>query len=191
MAVYEQYYHCLREPFSLSPDPNFLYSSTIHREALAELRYLIQERKGFAVITGEVGTGKTLLLRTLMESLGRQVETAYFFNPPHTRDALYASIADELEIDLDGHASPTVLLNRRFLEIREKGGTVALIFDEAQSIQPSMLEEIRLLTNLETSNAKLVQVILAGHPEFGDVGYAHGNPPRRNYLRAPALPFVR
>jgi general secretion pathway protein A len=166
MAIYDKYYCCQREPFSLSPDPSFLYNSATHREALAELRYLVQEQKGFALVTGEVGTGKTLLLRSLMESLGSHVETAYFFNPPHTRDALYAALADELDFDLNSHANPAVALNRRFLEIGEKGGTVALIFDEAQSIQSSMLEEIRLLTNLETAHTKLVQVILVGQPEL-------------------------
>jgi general secretion pathway protein A len=166
MAVYEKYYHCKREPFSLSPDPGFLYYSAVHREALAQLQYLIQERKGFAVLTGEVGTGKTLLLRTLMESLDSKTETAYLFNPPHTREALFQAIADELNVDIKGHADPRVLLNRRFLESHMKGGTVVLIFDEAQSIQPPMLEEIRLMANLETSSAKLLQVIFAGQPEF-------------------------
>jgi general secretion pathway protein A len=169
MAVYQKYYHCRREPFSLSPDPSFLYGSATHREALSELRYLVQERKGFAVLTGEVGTGKTILLRSLIESFDSNVESVYVFNPPHSREALYAAIADELNISLSGHANPTIVLNHRFLEICEKGGTVVLIFDEAQSIQPSMLEEIRLLTNLETSSAKLVQVILAGQPEFNEV----------------------
>src|ERR1700722_3544563 len=113
MAIYEEYYHCRREPFSLSPDPSFLYNSGTHREALAELRYLVQERKGLAVVTGEVGTGKTMLLRSLMESFDSNVETSYFFNPPYTRDALYAAIADELDIDLGGSANPTIVLNRR------------------------------------------------------------------------------
>ena len=136
---------------------------------LAELCYLVQERKGIAVVTGEVGTGKTLLLRTLMESLAPSNKTAYLFNPPHTRDALYLAIADELDIDLGDYRNPAGALNRRFLEICEKGNTVTLIFDEAQSLQPPILEEVRQLTNLETSNSKLVQVILAGHPEFDAV----------------------
>jgi len=169
MAIYEEYYHCRREPFSLSPDPSFLYNSTTHREALAELRYLVQERKGFATVTGEVGTGKTMLLRSLMESFAPPIETAYLFNPPHSRCALYSAIADELSIDLGSYANPTAVLNRHFLETREKGGTVVLIFDEAQSLEIPLLEEIRLLTNIETPSHKLVQVILAGQPEFETV----------------------
>jgi general secretion pathway protein A len=166
MAVYEAYYGCRREPFSLSPDPSFLYAAPPHREALAQLRYLVQERKGFAVVTGEVGTGKTMLLRSLMESVGPKVHTGYVFNPPRTSQALYEAIADELGISLSGTANPTTQLNRYLLSAYEKGETVAMIFDEAQSLPSELLEEIRLLTNLETSSAKLLQVILAGQTEF-------------------------
>ncbi len=166
MAVYEAYYHCRREPFSLSPDPSFLYAAEPHREALAQLRYLVQERKGFAVVTGEVGTGKTMLLRSLIESVGPKVQTAYVFNPPRTISALYDSIGYELGITLNGAANPAAVLNRHFLSAYENGGTVVMIFDEAQSLSIELLEEIRLLTNIETSSTKLAQVILAGQPEF-------------------------
>lgn len=166
MAVYEEYYHCQREPFSLSPDPSFLYAAEPHREALAQLRYLVQERKGFAVVTGEVGTGKTMLLRSLIESAGPKVQTGYVFNPPRTIGALYDSIGLELGITLNGAANPAVVLNRHLLSAYENGGTVVMIFDEAQSLAVELLEEIRLLTNIETSSTKLAQVILAGQPEF-------------------------
>ena len=166
MAVYEAYYHCLREPFSLSPDPSFLYAAEPHREALAQLRYLVQERKGFAVVTGEVGTGKTMLLRTLIESVGPKVQTGYVFNPPRTISALYDSIGEEFGITLNGAANPAAVLNRHFMSVFQNGGTVVMIFDEAQSLSIELLEEIRLLTNIETSSAKLAQVILAGQPEF-------------------------
>ncbi|MHB8383995.1 MAG: ExeA family protein [Candidatus Binataceae bacterium] len=166
MAVYEAYYNCHREPFSLSPDPSFLYAAEPHREALAQLRYLVQERKGFAVVTGEVGTGKTMLLRTLIESVGPKVQTGYVFNPPRTIGALYDSIGDEFGITLNGVANPAAVLNRHFMSVFEAGGTVVMIFDEAQSLSIELLEEIRLLTNIETSSAKLAQVILAGQPEF-------------------------
>jgi type II secretory pathway predicted ATPase ExeA len=166
MAVYEAFYHCRREPFSLSPDPNFLYAAEPHREALAQLRYLVQERKGFAVLTGEVGTGKTMLLRSLIESVGPNVQTTYVFNPPRTIDALYDSIGFELGIRLNGVANPSAVLNLHLLSVYENGGTVVMIFDEAQSLSIEVLEEIRLLTNIETSSTKLAQVILAGQPEF-------------------------
>jgi type II secretory pathway predicted ATPase ExeA len=166
MAVYETYYGCLQEPFSLSPDPGFLFAAAPHREALAQLRYLIQERKGFAVITGEVGTGKTMLLRTVMEDVGPNVQTGYVFNPPRTRQALYDAITDELGLQLDDNSNPARELNRHFLSTYEAGGTVVLIFDEAQALSIELLEEIRLLTNIETPRAKLVQVILAGQTEL-------------------------
>jgi len=166
MAVYEAYYNCSREPFSLSPDPRFLYAAEPHREALAQLCYLVQERKGFAVVTGEVGTGKTMLLRSLIESAGPNVQTGYVFNPPRTIGALYDSIGYELGITLTGAANPAAVLNRHLLSAYEDGGTVVMIFDEAQSLSIELLEEIRLLTNIETSSTKLAQVILAGQPEF-------------------------
>ena len=166
MAVYEAYYHCQREPFSLSPDPSFLYAAEPHREALAQLRYLVQERKGFAVVTGEVGTGKTMLLRSLIESVGPKIQTGYVFNPPRTISALYDSIGEEFGITLNGAANPAAVLNRHFMSVFQAGGTVVMIFDEAQSLSIELLEEIRLLTNIETSSAKLAQVILAGQPEF-------------------------
>jgi general secretion pathway protein A len=166
VAIYEAYYHCRREPFSLNPDPSFLYAAEPHREALAQLRYLVQERKGFAVVTGEVGTGKTMLLRTLIESVGPGVQTGYVFNPPRSIGALYDSIGYELGIALNGEANPAAVLNRHLLSVYENGGTVVMIFDEAQSLTVQLLEEIRLLTNIETSSTKLAQVVLAGQPEF-------------------------
>src|SRR5215472_9220501 len=134
MAVYEAYYHCRREPFSLSPDPSFLYAAEPHREALAQLHYLVQQRKGFAVVTGEVGTGKTMLLRSLIESVGPKVQTGYIFNPPRSIRALYDSIGSELGIALDTAANAAAVLNRHLLSAYENAGTVVLIFDEAQSL---------------------------------------------------------
>lgn len=150
----------------MSPDPSFLYAAEPHREALAQLRYLVQERKGFAVLTGEVGTGKTMLLRSLIESVGPKVQTGYVFNPPRSIGALYDAIGYELGITLNGEANPAAVLNRHLLSAYENGGTVVLIFDEAQSLSIELLEEIRLLTNIETSSTKLAQVVLAGQPEF-------------------------
>ena len=166
MAVYEHYYHCSREPFRLSPDPSFLYASVPHREALAQLRYVVQERKGFAVLTGEVGTGKTMLLRTLLETVDTNIQSVFVFNPPRSVGGLYSAIADDLEINLGTATSPVAQLNRHLLKTFDNGSTVVLVFDEAHALPFEVLEEIRLLTNIETSNAKLLQVILAGQPEL-------------------------
>jgi len=166
VGIYEAYYNCLREPFSLSPDPRFLYLAPSHREALAQLRYIIEERKGFAVLTGEVGLGKTTLLRSLLERVGPKVHTGYILNPPRSVPELYAAIGAELDLNFDHLASPSIELNRFLLEIFRSGSTVALIFDEAQRLSIETLEEIRLLSNLETPTAKLLQVILAEQPEL-------------------------
>lgn len=166
MGIYEAYYDCRSEPFSLSPDPRFLYLSPTHREALAQLRYVVEMRKGFAVLTGEVGLGKTILLHSLLERVGPQVRTAYIFKPPRSVPELYATIANDLELGLGGAVSAIIRLNEYLLDVFHAGGTVALIFDEAQHLPIHVLEEIRLLSNLEAPDAKLLQVILAGQPEL-------------------------
>lgn len=166
MGIYEAYYDCRSEPFSLSPDPRFLYLSPTHREALAQLRYVVEMRKGFAVLTGEVGLGKTILLRTLLECVGPQVHTAYILKPPRSVRELYATIANDLELGLGGAASAIIRLNEYLLQVFSAGGTVVLVFDEAQHLPIPVLEEIRLLSNLEAPDAKLLQVILAGQPEL-------------------------
>ncbi|MBV8361307.1 MAG: AAA family ATPase [Deltaproteobacteria bacterium] len=166
MGIYESYYDCCIEPFNLSPDPRFLYLSPTHREALAQLRYVVDMRKGFAVLTGEVGLGKTILLCTLLERVGPQVHSAYILKPPRSVPELYATIANDLELGLGGATSAITRLNEFLLEISRVGGTVALIFDEAQQLPIQVLEEIRLLSNIEAPDAKLLQVILAGQPEL-------------------------
>ena len=166
MGIYEAYYNCRLEPFSLSPDPRFLYLAPSHREAFAQLRYIVEERKGFAVLTGEVGLGKTTLLRSLLERVGPKVHTGYILNPPRSVPELYAAIGAELDLNFDHVASPIIQLNQFLLKIFRSGSTVALIFDEAQRLSIETLEEIRLLSNLETPNAKLLQIILAGQPEL-------------------------
>jgi general secretion pathway protein A len=166
VGIYEAYYDCRSEPFSLSPDPRFLYLSPTHREALAQLRYVVEMRKGFAVLTGEVGLGKTILLRSLLERVGPQVRTAYILQPPRSVPELYATIADDLELGIGGAASAVIRLKEHLLQVSREGGTVALIFDEAQHVPIRVLEEIRLLSNFEAPDAKLLQVILAGQPEL-------------------------
>ena len=164
--LYESFYHLDREPFSLSPDPSFLYLTPDCAEAFAELIYVVGERKGFAVLTGEVGTGKTMLLRALLESVGAEVRTAYLLNPPRTCSELYAGLASELGLKLEGRDTWTLALQRYLLEAYQNGAIVVALFDEAQALSVEVLEEIRLLTNLETSSDKLLQVILAGQPEL-------------------------
>ncbi len=166
MGIYEAYYNCRLEPFSLSPDPRFLYLAPSHREAFAQLRYIIEERKGFAVLTGEVGLGKTTLLRSLLERVGPKVHTGYILNPPRSVPELYAAIGAELDLNFDHVTSPIIELNQFLLKIFRSGGTAALIFDESQRLSIETLEEIRLLSNLETPTTKLLQVILAGQPEL-------------------------
>lgn len=128
--------------------------------------YAIESRKGFAVLTGEVGCGKSTLIRSVLGSVDGSCRTAYIFNPPRSLRELYAMIDSELDIDLTNSENPIGRLNEYLLEVFRVNGTVALIIDEAQTLHPEMLETVRLLTNLETSTAKLIQVVLAGQPEF-------------------------
>jgi general secretion pathway protein A len=166
MGIYEHYYNCRQEPFRLNPDPNFLYLASSHREALAQLRYTVETRRGFAVLTGEVGTGKSTLLRALLERVSDDVQTGYIFNPPLSLAELYAAIAAEWDVALGDAASRRYDLNRYLLAKYVANRNLVLIFDEAQSIAPEVLHEIRLLSNLETAQTKLMQIILAGQPEF-------------------------
>ncbi len=166
MAIYDAYYGCGREPFSLNPDPDFLYLTARHREALAQLRYVTLERRGFAVLTGEVGTGKTTILRKFLDGAGAEVTTGYIFNPPRSLEELQASISREFNLRWWESGPFLGRFNDFLLRAMEQNKVVVLIFDEAQAIPVQILEEIRLLSNLETGTAKLLQIILAGQPEF-------------------------
>jgi general secretion pathway protein A len=164
--LYESFYGLEREPFSLSPDPAFLYLTADGAEAFAQLIYAIESRKGFAVLTGEVGTGKTMLLRALLEAVGPEVRTAYQINPPRTRAELYAGLAAEFDLRLESPETWGLVLQRYLIDAHDHGVIVVALFDEAQALSPEVLDEIRLLTNLETASVKLLQVILAGQPEL-------------------------
>lgn len=166
MGIYETYYNCRREPFSQSPDPRFLYLAPSHREALAQLRYTVESGKGFAVLTGEVGTGKTTLLRTLLQNLRPDIRVVSIFNRPRSVEELYAVLAEDLGLAANGGVRPILQFERLLTQTFARGGRVLIVLDEAQGLKPELLEEIRLLSNLETSTDKLVQVILAGQPEF-------------------------
>ena len=161
----------LRElPFSITPDPRFLYMSARHREALAHLVYGVGEHGGFVQLTGEVGTGKTSICRCLLEQLPALVDIALILNPRVSPVELLALVCDELRIPYPaGTKSQKELvdrLHRHLLEAHGRGRRTVLIIDEAQNLLPEVLEEVRLLTNLETRTDKLLQVILIGQPEL-------------------------
>jgi general secretion pathway protein A len=158
-----------RAPFSLSPDPAFFYRSQQHEEALANLVYGVQARKGFIVLTGEVGTGKTTMLECLRDYLETQyIEFAFIFNSRINTDQFFEMIAYDLNLPCSRISKTEVLfaLNQLLVEQAQDGRTVVLIVDEAHNLEWEVLEEIRLLGNLENRNGKLLQIVLAGQPEF-------------------------
>jgi general secretion pathway protein A len=171
--MYETYYGLRENPFKVTPDPKFVYMGEKHREALAQLLYGVKESKGFIVITGEVGTGKTTMIHYL---LGRfngnngngHTKTAFLFNPKLTVDDFLGYILDDLGIKPQhgGKATQLHALHKFLLECYEKDVKVVLIVDEAQGLKPELLEEIRLLSNLESAKSKLLQIVLVGQPEL-------------------------
>ncbi len=171
--MYESYFGFDESPFSITPDPKFIYMSQRHEEALAHLRYGLFETNGFVLLTGEVGTGKTAICRCLLEQLPKIIDIAFILNPRQTALELVANICDELRIQYpDGTTSIKVLidlLNKRLLENHAQGRRTILIIDEAQNLSDEVLEQIRLLTNLETSKHKLLQILLVGQPELQEM----------------------
>ncbi len=167
--MYNSFFGFEESPFSLSPDPAFLFRSEQHEEALANLVYGVQSRKGFIVLTGEVGTGKTTMLECLRDYLEAQyVEFAFIFNSRITSDQFFEMIAYDLDLRCERTSKTEVLfaLNHLLLQQATEGRTTVLIVDEAHNLEWEVLEEIRLLGNLENRRGKLLQIILAGQPEF-------------------------
>lgn len=168
--MYSAYFGLTENPFSLTPDPRFLFMSQRHREALAHLMYGMGERGGFVLLTGEVGTGKTTLCRSLLEQVPDGVEVALVLNPKQTALELVASLCDELNVSYPPATESLKvlidLLNLHLLEIHAKGRRTVLIIDEAQNLSTDVLEQVRLLTNLETTTQKLLQILLIGQPEL-------------------------
>jgi len=167
--MYNAYFGFTESPFSLSPDPAFFYRSEQHEEALANLIYGVQSRKGFIVLTGEVGTGKTTMLECLRDFLDSQyIEFAFIFNSRITSDQFFEMIAYDLDLRCERKSKTEVLfaLNSLLLNQADQGRTTVLIVDEAHNLEWEVLEEIRLLGNLENRRGKLIQVILAGQPEL-------------------------
>jgi general secretion pathway protein A len=166
--MYEKHFGFVELPFSVSPDPRFFYSNPVYREALVTLHYGIEARKGFVIITGEAGTGKTTLLRMLMHNLDSAIQTAFIFNPRLSFTALLRFILSDLGVasSAKDRLKLTEQLNGHLIEQLKKGQTVALLVDEAQALSDELLEELRLLSNLETDREKLIQIVLMGQPEL-------------------------
>lgn len=191
--MYCEHYGLLRQPFEMTPDPAFLYLGESHREGLATLVYGVQAGKGFVVLTGEVGTGKTTLLHSLLGQLDGATASAFIFNPVLEPLDFFQLLFDEYGIEdfCETKADYLLVLNRFLIERLGRGLKTLLIIDESQRLSPVMLEEIRLLSNLETPTSKLLQIMLVGQPELNDV---LGRPDLRQLrqrivLRHHLLPF--
>ncbi|MDX3773334.1 AAA family ATPase [Chromatiaceae bacterium AAb-1] len=169
--MYTGFFGLTSQPFSIAPNPDFMYLSPRHAEALAHLRYGLGDAGGFVLLTGEVGTGKTTVSRCLLQELDEQkADVAFILNPALSELELLAAICDELKIRYKKTDASLKLLGdkikARLLKNHEAGKQTILIIDEAQHLQPVVLEQLRLLTNLETNTRKLLQVILIGQPEL-------------------------
>jgi general secretion pathway protein A len=169
--MYRRFYGLIRPPFEMTPDPAFLYLGETHREGLATLVYGVRSRKGFVMLTGEVGTGKTTLLHALLAQLDAHTDSAYIFNPSLEPLDFFKLLFEDLGIaaSCSSKAEYLVALNDFLIDRLQKNRTVLLIIDEAQNLSCEMLEEIRLLSNLETPTSKLIQILLVGQPELGEM----------------------
>jgi type II secretory pathway predicted ATPase ExeA len=170
--MYGRFYSLTQNPFGVGPDPQFYHGTAKHNEALANLTYGIRGRKGFVVLTGEVGTGKTLLLRCLLEALRRsKVTHAFIFNPLLSCDDMLRQVVTDFGIPDPKPTRADLLaqLNDFLIDVYRRGSTAALLVDEAHLLTAELLEEIRLLTNIETSQYKLLQILLVGQPELDDL----------------------
>jgi general secretion pathway protein A len=170
--MYSEFFGLNEKPFSITPDPRYLYMTARHSDALAHLIYGIRESGGFIQLTGEVGTGKTTLIRSLLEQMPEAAKLAVILNPNLSALEFLAAICVELGIDLPSQHTRSSLitaLNRYLLQAHADGIRVVLIVDEAQTLDAELLEQVRLLTNLETTKKKLLQIILIGQPELRDL----------------------
>jgi general secretion pathway protein A len=186
--VYAEFYGLKELPFALTPDPRFIYFTPSHTEVMANLHYGIESGKGLVVVTGEVGTGKTTILRWMMQRLDRTVLVAYIFNPRLSVPEFYQHVATLLDVQKWETKSDLLLELGRALESRHSRGLrTVLIIDEAQGLSPHVLEEIRLLSNFESNTAKQLQIVLTGQPELRDV---LNNPDLRQLKQRVALRCV-
>ncbi len=169
--MYCEHYGFVRRPFEMTPDPSFLYLGEAHREGLATLVYGVQSGKGFVLLTGEVGTGKTTLLHALLAQLDSSTASAFIFNPKLSPLDFFEMLFQEYGIEkkCSSKAEYLISLNEYLIERLANNEPTLLIVDEAQNLSPEMLEEIRLLSNLETPTSKLIQIILVGQPELKEM----------------------
>lgn len=168
--MYNHFFGLTSSPFAIAPDPNYLYMSPQHRDALAHLIYGIQANGGFVMLTGDIGTGKTTLCRCMLNHTSDDTDVAFILNPTLNSEELLASICDELHIDYDKHHLSIKFLSdaiyHHLLKSHAAGRNTVLIIDEAQNLSPDVLEQMRLLTNLETNEKKLLQIVMFGQPEL-------------------------
>ena len=166
--MYEQFYGFYEAPFNITPDPRFLFFSGRHQEAFGHLLFGIKERKGFIQITGEVGTGKTTLCRALLEALDPGYRTALILNPSMSQDQLLQTIVEEFGLTARNSDRASLLdtLNTFLLDQVHESHDAVLVIDEAQNLSRELMEQVRLLSNLETDRQKLLQIVLMGQPEL-------------------------
>lgn len=167
--MYLEYYNLRENPFNITPDPRFLYFAPHHKEAYEHLMYGIRSRKGFIELTGEVGSGKTTLCRAVLANLGKDVETALILNPCLSETQLLRAMLNDFAIDVKGGRDRLAYiekLNEFLLMKNREGVNVALLIDEAQDLSAQVMEQVRLLSNLETDQQKLIQIVLCGQPEL-------------------------
>src|SRR6202142_422557 len=172
--MYTSFFGLAEKPFAITPDPRYLYLSERHAEALAHLLYGINESGGFIQLTGKVGTGKTAVVRTLFSRVPHHSDVAVILNPRVTPVEFLLTICEELGLDIaeadrDSVKQMVDALNRRLLAAHAEGRRIIVIVDEAQNLSPAVLEQVRLLTNLETNTQKLLQIILIGQPELREL----------------------
>lgn len=166
--MYEKFYGFTDRPFNLTPDSDFFFPSSKHEEALNRLIYAISERNGFAVITGEIGSGKTTVCRTLLNRLDTDTKVALVLNTHLGKKELLTTILEDFGIEYKSSNKTAIMsaLNKFLIEQAERSVNVVVIIDEAQNLTPAVLEEVRMLSNLETEKEKLIQIVLIGQPEL-------------------------
>ena len=166
--MYLQFFNLTEAPFNITPDPRFLFFSRYHQEALDHVMFGIQQRKGFIQLTGEVGSGKTTLCRAVLAKLDSTVKTALILNPALSETQLIRAMLSDFNIEINGRDRLVYFetLNEFLLKQNREGINVALIIDEAQNLSPQVMEQVRLLSNLETDQHKLIQIVMCGQPEL-------------------------